>query len=129
MTCRLTAEPEFSKEQLAAYAKLMQKENISAQDLAADVIVQRCMQQGGFKQIDDYIAADKNLSKIVQKCTITHKLHDIRQQISATSAPDLPTAQSIRNLRERETDKAPVAVRQTTLDILTAKKKIAQNQG
>lgn len=65
LTCKLTSEPEFSKEQLAAYMELMQRDNLTPQDLADNEVVQSCMRQGGFKDINEYIASDRKLSDIV----------------------------------------------------------------
>ena len=65
LTCELTSQPEFSKEQLSEYAQLISQEQITPQDLANNKIVQSCMQQGGFVNIDKYISSDKTLNKFI----------------------------------------------------------------
>lgn len=62
LSCELTREPEFSKEQLSEFSKLMGKKGVTPQDLAKNEIVQSCMRQGGFESIDEFIANDKRLN-------------------------------------------------------------------
>ena len=86
LTCLLTCEPEFSKEQLSAYAQLLSQKYISPQDLANNEIVQTCMAQGGFDSIDKYIASDeklqKTLSTLDKEKLISEKLASVKNRIS-----------------------------------------------
>lgn len=83
LTCELTSEPEFTKEQLSAYIGLMKKENITPQDLANNAIVKSCMKQGGFKNIEEYITSDKKLQSIVQNGSEKH--YSFEQIISSAT--------------------------------------------
>lgn len=65
LTCELTSQPEFSKEQLSEYAQLISQERITPKDLANNKIVQSCMQQGGFINIEKYITCDNRLNKFI----------------------------------------------------------------
>ncbi len=83
LTCELTSRPEFSKEQLSAYTKLMSQERITAQDLANNEIVQACMRQGGFSDVNTYMACDKKLNEFMSDKSKEHiasriaKLRDV----------------------------------------------------
>lgn len=78
LTCSLTAEVEFPKEQLNFFTKMMSKKHISPDDLKGNEIVQACMQQGNFSNINDYINSDNSLKKFVdkQKQTMSNEIAD-----------------------------------------------------
>ena len=82
LSCQLTAEPDFSKAQLSAYADLMKKDNITPQDLANNEIVQSCMRQGGFDNINKYIASDKKLQGVIKQDISFQKITDIPEKQS-----------------------------------------------
>ena len=65
LTCELTKNPEFEKEDLEAFKQLMSKTDISKQDLNENPVIRACMRQGGFKSIDEYIENDKSLGESV----------------------------------------------------------------
>lgn len=100
LTCQLTSEPEFSKEKLSAYAKLMAKNYITPQDLANNEIVQSCMRQGGFSNISEYIASDKKLNELIsndakaRQNTIAKRLTYVREKISASLQTDTTRLQA-----------------------------------
>ena len=88
LTCEMTSEPEFSKAQLSEYAKLMAQDHLSPQDLAGNEIVQTCMKQGGFDNIDSYIASDNNLSEIMSNEHIAGRLAKAKEQLVMRSSSD-----------------------------------------
>lgn len=99
LTCSLTAEVEFSKEHLDEFAELMAKENITTTDLGSNNIVQICMQQGGFHDINAYINSDERLRDFVEKQQKEKKSKDIALKIATlrnkihsndTNVPDKP---------------------------------------
>ena len=137
LTCQMTSEPEFSKEQLYAYMKLMQKEDISLQDLANDAIVQSCMRQGGFESIGEYIASDKKLSDMVQESfnfstkeqnqgSLQNRIEVIKKRLSH-SFPVLQI-KTIDELKGIGVHKSPRVVKQTKLDEAIVKRKSSQNE-
>lgn len=67
LTCAMTAEPEFSRQQLNDFTNLISQKNITAKDLADNEIIQSCMQQSGFTDINAYIKSDKTLSAFIEK--------------------------------------------------------------
>lgn len=79
LTCELTSEPEFSKEQLSAFADLISQEHITPQKLADNKVVQACMAQGGFNDINQYIACDKNLKDFM----VDNRLTRLRERLNA----------------------------------------------
>lgn len=89
LTCQLTSEPEFSKEQLSAYAQLLAQKHISPQNLAGNEIVQLCMAQGGFDSIEKYIESDAILKNILttldKEKTISEKSASVKSRISEKS--------------------------------------------
>jgi hypothetical protein len=138
LTCQLTSEPEFSKEQLYAYMKLMQKDNISLQDLATDAIVQSCMKQGGFKSIEEYIASDKKLGNMIQENSnlqtevnsqgsIQNRIETLKKRLPYSSpVSKVKTINELRGIRSNETSKP---IKQTTINVAALKQKITQNEG
>ncbi len=88
LTCEMTSEPEFSKAQLDEYAKLMAQDYLSPQDLAGNEIIQTCMKQGGFDNIDAYIASDKTLSEIMSNENIASRIAKAKEQIASHSSSD-----------------------------------------
>lgn len=99
LTCEMTSEPEFSKEQLAAYAKLMSKEHISSRDLAENEIVQACMKQGCFDNIDKYIASDKALSEFMTKEDIANRFATAREKLHGNQSVSEAPHRTIEELR------------------------------
>lgn len=91
LSCELTREPEFSKELLSEFSKLMRKEKITSQDLAKNEIVQSCMRQGGFDSIDKYIASDKRLSAYFGVKSL--QIPSQSQQKEAVLPPKIPNSQ------------------------------------
>ena len=91
LSCELTREPEFSKEQLSELSKLMRKEKITSQDLAKNEIIQSCMRQGGFDSIDKYIASDKRLSAYFGVKSL--QIPSQSQQKEAVLPPKIPNSQ------------------------------------
>ena len=91
LSCELTREPEFSKEQLSEFSKLMRKEKITSQDLTKNEIVQSCMRQGGFDSIDKYIASDKRLSAYFG--VKSPQIPSQSQQKEAVFPPKIPNSQ------------------------------------
>ena len=67
LTSQLTANCEFSQEKLNNFQKLMMQPHISPQDLANNEIVQACMRQGNFTDINAYIESDNTLSEFMEK--------------------------------------------------------------
>ena len=65
LTCSLTREVEFTKEQLNDFTKLVTRKNVYAEDLGKNQIVQRCMQQGGFNDINSYVKSDGRLKSFI----------------------------------------------------------------
>lgn len=98
LTCEMTSEPEFSKEQLSAYTELMLQEHITSQDLANNEIVQACMKQGGFNHIDEYIASDKTLNKIMSQENIANKLLKVKEKLHSCDT-NLETCRTIAELK------------------------------
>lgn len=96
LACKLTAEVEFSKEQLNSFQKLIQKEHISPADLADNTIVQSCMAQGNFTNIDSYINSDKKLKNFLskqdnqQQTASINKIAELRRTANTTSAAKQP---------------------------------------
>ena len=138
LTCQLTSEPEFSKEQLSAYMKLMQKDNISPQDLANNAIVQSCMRQGGFKSVREYIASDKKLDNMIQESSnspakeqnqgsVQNRIEALKKRLPYSS-PVLQV-KTIDELRGIRSNKASKPVKKTTLDVAAVKQKTIQNEG
>lgn len=85
LTCAMTAEPEFSRQQLNSFTNLISQKNITAKDLADNEIIQSCMQQGGFTDINAYIKSDKTLSAFIEKQKYEknmQKIADLRQKPS-----------------------------------------------
>ena len=113
LTCEMTSEPEFSKEHLSAYAKLMSQEHISSQDLANDEIVQACMKQGGFNHIDEYIASDKTLNKIMSQEDIANKIASVKEKLHSREA-DLKTYHIRAELRGLSSSENPSYKSQAT---------------
>jgi len=91
LSCELTQEPEFSKEQLSEFSRLMEKKNVTPQDLAENEIIRSCMRQGGFDSVDKYIASDKRLSAYfgVKSPNIPSQ----SQQKEAVLPPKIPNSQ------------------------------------
>lgn len=67
LTCNMTSDTEFSKNQLKDFNSLLHKDKISEDDLKNSEVVQLCMKQGSFDNIDDYIKSDKKLMQFIQK--------------------------------------------------------------
>lgn len=64
----MTKEPDFTNQQLMAFCEMIaDKRNLSPQKLATNEIIQACMKQGGFTNIDEYIQNDKALNKFFIK--------------------------------------------------------------
>ena len=85
LTCKLTAEVEFDKEQLNAFQKLIQQEHISSAELAGNDIVQCCMAQGNFPNIDSYINSDNRLKEVLTVQTDTYiaaKIAEVRGKLA-----------------------------------------------
>lgn len=82
LTCSLTKEVEFTKEQLGEFAKLMAKEKITAEDLGSNKIVQICMQQGSFKDVNSYIDSDNRLKSFIESNKMK-KSKDIEMRIAS----------------------------------------------
>lgn len=127
LTYQLTSEPEFSKEQLASFMELMQKDNISTQDLGENLIVQSCMKQGGFNNINEYINSDRKLTEIVQDFEIKQRIADLKKRLPYQ--PPVSKSKTIDELRGIQSNKASKPVKQTTLDVAAVKQKTIQNEG
>lgn len=138
LTCQLTSEPEFSIEQLSAYMKLMQKDNISLQDLATDAIVKSCMRQGGFKSIEEYIASDKKIGNMVQENSnlqtevnsqgsIQNRIEPLKKRLPYSSP--VFEVKTINELRGIQSNEASKQIKQTTINVAALKQKITQNKG
>ncbi len=67
LTCELTQAPEFTKEELEDFAKLINKPALCRADLIQNLIIQRCMEQGNFKSLSDYINSDNTLKDFMDK--------------------------------------------------------------
>lgn len=63
----ITSKPDFTDEQLRAFYNVVCKDSVSKVDLAGLDVVKACMIQGGFENIDDYIASDKTLALFMNK--------------------------------------------------------------
>lgn len=63
----ITSKPDFTDEQLRAFYNVVCKDSVSKVDLAGLDVVKACMIQGGFRNIDDYIASDKTLALFMNK--------------------------------------------------------------
>ena len=64
----MTKEPDFTNQQLMAFCEMIaDKRNLSPQKFATNEIIQACMKQGGFTNIDEYIQNDKALNKFFIK--------------------------------------------------------------
>lgn len=87
LTYELTSEVEFSHDQLKDFGRLMNKKNITSADLAQDEIVQSCMQQGGFEDINTYIKSDPRLKLFMEQqeknnsVEIDQKIEKIRKKL------------------------------------------------
>lgn len=67
LTCELTQPPEFTKEELADFAKLINNTELCRADLIQNSIIQKCMKQGNFKSLSDYIDSDNTLKNFMDK--------------------------------------------------------------
>ena len=138
LTCQLTSEPEFSKEQLSAYMKLMQKDNISPQDLANNAIVQSCMRQGGFKSVREYISSDEKLGNMIQESSnspakeqnqgsVQNRIEALKKRLPYSSP--VSEVKDIDELRGIRSNEASGPIKQTILNVVALKQKITQNEG
>ncbi len=125
LTCDLTSEPEFSKEQLSAFADLVAQEHITSQSLADNKIVQACMAQGGFDDINKYIDSDKKLKVFMSDNSTEQNMADkfakAYQKINQhrSISPQTKTISELRGISAPV--KAPFKPRQTNVDINTLK--------
>lgn len=105
----------------------MMQDYLSPQDLAGNEIVQTCMKQGGFDNIDSYIASDKTLSEIMSKEDISCRLAKAKEQIAAHSGSD--KKQTLAELRGiSPVVKVPRESKTTNVDFTTLRLSLNKKQ-
>ena len=92
---KITEKPDFSNEALHEFYNVVCRESVSKVDLAGLEVVQACMRQGGFANIDEYIMSDKSLLAFMTK-----KGKDM--DVVVPSVSDAKTPMQISNNKERE---------------------------
>ncbi len=103
LACSLTSEPEFSDKQLDAFVSLMSQKEITANDLANNEIIQSCMRQGKFTDINAYIKSDNALNKFIEKQKFQksmRKITELRQKISPSGIRPPLTAEKTKEKRQ-----------------------------
>ncbi len=95
LACRITEKPDFSDEALHEFYNVVCQDSVSKVDLAKLEVVQACMRQGGFANIDEYIMSDKSLLAFMTK-----KGKDM--DVVVPSISDAKTPMQISNNKERE---------------------------
>ena len=104
LTSQLTANHEFSQEKLNNFQKLMMQPHISPQDLANNEIVQACMRQGNFTDINAYIESDNTLSKFMDKQKNSVKKLSFEQIIESISNEEMMQPYQARSRTQLEED-------------------------
>lgn len=92
---RITEKPDFSDEALHAFYNVVCQDSVSKVDLAKLEVVQACMRQGGFANIDEYIMSDKSLLAFMVK-----KGKDLDVVVPSISDAKTPMQTSIDKERE-----------------------------
>lgn len=95
MTFEITRLPEFSRNQLADFEKMLRRPDISKRDLAQSDVVKACMQQANVDNISNYMAIDKNLATFIAEEEIAKTRQLLSNQTKTEKTPtDGQTASS-----------------------------------